>query len=416
MQKKGFYIDIQYRFERKKKSETAIEDIYDGRTYKQLLDKGLANKHNISLMLNTDGIPVFKSSKFSLWPLYYVINELSPCKRQKRENLIFAGLWFGPDKPHLMTYSRPFCISLRELQDKNTEVESPDVDDKFACKVFLIAACCDLPAKCLLTNTVQFNSPCDCSKCLQAGISTWTSKGGHVHVYPFDPNNPKGPERTHQGMTDDTKLATSNNPVNGVKGPCWLTYLRGSFDLVKGNSIYYMHGVCLGIMKQLLTLWFAVTHSSEGFSHASSVTIVDQRLDSIKPPNNITRMPRSITQHFKFWKASELHAFLLFYGPIVLRGVLDTDYLEHFMLLSEAIYKLLQDSLEEAEICMAQKLLYHFCLKFPDLYDGDRYCTMNVHLQSVSWSLAEFRHNKIVQSPYENYFNYVDNTKKSEIS
>ena len=26
-------------------------------------------------------------------------------------------------------------------------------------------------------------------------------------------------------------------------------------------------------------------------------------------------------------------------------------------------------------------------------------------IQSVSWSLAEFRHNKIVQSPHENYFN-----------
>ena len=26
-------------------------------------------------------------------------------------------------------------------------------------------------------------------------------------------------------------------------------------------------------------------------------------------------------------------------------------------------------------------------------------------VQSVSWSLAEFRHNKIVQSPHENYFN-----------
>ena len=37
-------------------------------------------------------------------------------------------------------------------------------------------------------------------------------------------------------------------------------------------------------------------------------------------------------------------------------------------------------------------------------------------IQSVSWSLAEFRHNKIVQSPHENYFKYVDNTKKSEIS
>ena len=27
------------------------------------------------------------------------------------------------------------------------------------------------------------------------------------------------------------------------------------------------------------------------------------------------------------------------------------------------------------------------------------------YIQSVSWSLAEFRHNKIVQSPHENYFN-----------
>ena len=30
---------------------------------------------------------------------------------------------------------------------------------------------------------------------------------------------------------------------------------------------------------------------------------------------------------------------------------------------------------------------------------------VNIQLQSVSWSLPEFRHNKIVQSPHENYFN-----------
>ena len=29
---------------------------------------------------------------------------------------------------------------------------------------------------------------------------------------------------------------------------------------------------------------------------------------------------------------------------------------------------------------------------------------LNFGLQSVSWSLAEFRHNRIVQSPHENYF------------
>ena len=34
-------------------------------------------------------------------------------------------------------------------------------------------------------------------------------------------------------------------------------------------------------------------------------------------------------------------------------------------------------------------------------------------LQSVSWSLAEFRHNKIVQSPHENYFNVCRQHKET---
>ena len=41
-----------------------------------------------------------------------------------------------------------------------------------------------------------------------------------------------------------------------------------------------------------------------------------------------------------------------------------------------------------------------------DLPRGPGFCiSIKLHLQSVSWSLAEFRHNKIVQSPHENYFN-----------
>ena len=43
------------------------------------------------------------------------------------------------------------------------------------------------------------------------------------------------------------------------------------------------------------------------------------------------------------------------------------------------------------------------------LSNSDRSAVTNrsgfLPLQSVSWSLAEFRHNKIVQSPHENYFN-----------
>ena len=33
------------------------------------------------------------------------------------------------------------------------------------------------------------------------------------------------------------------------------------------------------------------------------------------------------------------------------------------------------------------------------------FSSLKISVQSVSWSLAEFRHNKIMQSPHENYFN-----------
>ena len=38
------------------------------------------------------------------------------------------------------------------------------------------------------------------------------------------------------------------------------------------------------------------------------------------------------------------------------------------------------------------------------------------HLKAIPLTLAEFRHNRIVQSPHENYLTYVSNIKKSEVS
>jgi len=46
----------------------------------------LSNPNNISFSWYTDGIPVFKSSKLALWPLYLTINELPFEERKKREN------------------------------------------------------------------------------------------------------------------------------------------------------------------------------------------------------------------------------------------------------------------------------------------------------------------------------------------
>ena len=106
---------------------------------------------------------------------------------------------------------------------------------------------------------------------------------------------------------------------------------------------------------------------------------MDARLASIKPPNNISQVPRSIENHRKYFKASELRLFLLFYGPAVLYNNLPKQYYEHFRLLSEAIFILLLESISERQIEHAERLLLHFCILFVGYY-GLRFQTANFHL------------------------------------
>ena len=63
---------------------------------------------NISFTWNADGIPVFKSSKYNIWPLYFAINELPIHKHRCADNLLLAGLWFGYQKPNMLTFLKPF--------------------------------------------------------------------------------------------------------------------------------------------------------------------------------------------------------------------------------------------------------------------------------------------------------------------
>lgn len=59
------------------RSDGLYQDICDGRLYQDRVSKGfITNGLTITFTMNTDGIPVFKSSGYSFWPIYLVINEL----------------------------------------------------------------------------------------------------------------------------------------------------------------------------------------------------------------------------------------------------------------------------------------------------------------------------------------------------
>lgn len=67
---------IYDRYEKRKASGT-YSDLHNGKVYQDHIASGfLSNRHNVSFTLNTDGVPVFKFSGFSFWPIYLSINEL----------------------------------------------------------------------------------------------------------------------------------------------------------------------------------------------------------------------------------------------------------------------------------------------------------------------------------------------------
>jgi hypothetical protein len=78
------------------------------------------------------------------------------------------------------------------------------------------------------------------------------------------------------------------------------------------------------------------------------------------------------------WKAVEFRTFLLYSGPIVLKGVLSEEQYEHFLYFHTAIRILCSSSSTEEQITYAKQCLKYFSFQFGVLY-GSRQLIYNVH-------------------------------------
>ena len=58
-----------------------ICDIYDGAEYRQYSSSGgflcrVTNPANVSFIMNTDGVAIYRSVSTGVWPVYLAVNEL----------------------------------------------------------------------------------------------------------------------------------------------------------------------------------------------------------------------------------------------------------------------------------------------------------------------------------------------------
>ncbi|XP_041834084.1 uncharacterized protein LOC121635090 [Melanotaenia boesemani] len=232
---------LSYRVDRPAKAGNIISDIYDGDLYKVLSAPGeiLSDPNNLSYTFNSDGSPLYKSSRFSIWPIHLHLNELPPNIRFK--HVILAGLWFGSTEPQMHVFLKPFVDQAKALATKAVSWKKDE--GVVISKVVGLCCCVDSKARPAMQNCTQFNGHFGCGFCLHPGTLV-----NRQVKYPITESD--YPDRDAESMLKDMEEALNlKKNVRGVKGPSPLINMP-FFDIVWGFAPDYMHAVLLGVARQ----------------------------------------------------------------------------------------------------------------------------------------------------------------------
>lgn len=142
-----------------------------------------------------------------------------------------------------------------------------------------------------------------------------------------------------------------------------------------------MHLVCLGSVKKIILLWLGMFKNSPVHVRIQSknILLITNHLFSIKQyiTCDFSRKPRGLNEVVR-WKATEFRLFLLYTGPIVLKGILLNEYYLHFLCLHVALRILLTSNSIEKKINFSEKILIHFVEKFEEIF-GSQFSSLNIH-------------------------------------
>jgi len=354
-------------------------DIVDGDCYRKLT----LGQNDITCTINTDGVNLFNSSSYSIWPLFLSINELD--YKLRRNNTVLAGLWFG-SKPSIHTFLSPFVDQMNSLSENGITWTYGGCGMKS--RVFFTTVAADSVARAPLQGMKQFNGKNGCPYCLNPGES-WKyvdEDGKERNKWIYLPCEAE--KRTQDAWKKDLmelkdllEKSKTNQVlhVNGLLSASPFLALM-KFNIVDGFVVDYMHTALLGVLKAVTCMFFDSKHHKEAFYLGKPTKVIEEingRLSKCKIPSEVNRTTRDISES-AYWKANEWKTWLLICIP-VLQGILKSPYLEHLAKFVLAISLLIGDKIRPSEIDTAEKLLLEFNNEARTLYTN-YVMTFNMHL------------------------------------
>lgn len=323
------------------------------------------SSNDITCTFNTDGVPLFNSSNYSIWPVLISVNDLPFYLRKKF--VLMGGIWFGSSKPNISIFLPRIVNEMNSLGDVPIVWKTSEGLSMHS-KVFFIQCSVDAPARAMLQGHKQFNGKHGCNWCRNPGISIEKGRG-HCRVYEMSKST---------GWKLRESEVYAQNAKNGkfkkgqkVESPLLKLV---NFDIVNGFSVDYMHCVFLGIVRALTNKW--MNEKKTDWYIGKEISLIDTHLLKIKVPHEIVRSSRSIETRVH-WKASEWRTWLCIV-PIVLEKILPSCYLEHFSLLSRSIFLLSKPTVSTNDIDESEILINNFLKQGGTLY-GVEFYSFNVH-------------------------------------
>ena len=334
----------------------------------------VANLTTIDLIVNVDGLPLFKSTSQQFWPILGHFSNL---------DVFVIALFYGNSKPSSVEeYLQDFIEEVNRLNVAGIIHEEKHY--KFGVKCF----CCDAPARCFLKCIIGHSAYFACERCVVEG--TWS---GRV-VFNLDSNEVL---RTHDRFSSCSYETHQKKPT---------PLLSCSVSCVKQFCLDYMHMVCLGVTKRILH--YLKKGPRKCKLSSQQCPQISDGLKALRGtmPSEFARQPRPLDE-LERWKATEFRQFLLYTGPVVLRNVVSKDLYQHFLCLSVAISILLDsnDNKRNSYLEFAQELLHYFVDNAKHVY-GETFTVYNVHsLKHLPEDVRYFNCslNKISCFPFENY-------------
>lgn len=329
----------------------------------------------IKMLVNIDGIPIFKSCGTQFWPILCSIENKVP---------FLVALFYGSSKPtSVQEFLHDFLEELSIIQRDGFLYESKRYI------IVLSGFVCDAPARALLKCIKGHTGYYSCERCIIKGYY----KSNRVIFYSTSDFAKRTNEDFCQQNYEDHQLRKSPLSDYGI-------------NCIENFCLDYMHLVCLGVVKRILS--YLKNGPKECKLSSSQVSQISDALVELNGlfPSEFARQPRSLYE-LERWKATEFRQFLLYSGPVVLKKVVSKKLYEHFLALAVAV-SILLDSNDEKRIAYmnyAKQLLQYFVYTCKDVYT-DIFVSYNVHnLVHLTDDVEHFNCslNRISAFPFENH-------------